>query len=208
MRRLFSSIGLVLLLAPASLAAQQGTWAIDTSHSVVEFRVRHMMISDVRGMFAKFSGTVTGDPGDPANARIDVEIDTASINTGNERRDNHLRSDDFFDAANHPSIAFRSKRIARAGDGRHHIVGDLTMRGVTKEVVLDLEEVSRIIRDSRGNERVAARATTKINRQDFGVRWSRKLDDGGLVASDEIRITLEMQLVRQPPPPPTPSTGG
>lgn len=189
---------LCLLAIPALSPA--ATYRIDPAHSSAQFTVRHMMVSNVTGAFTKLSGTVEFDPSNPAQSHIDVAIDAASIDTREPKRDAHLKSADFFDVAGHPTITFRSRKVERAGQGRLRVVGDLTIRGVTKEAVLDVEGPTPEMRDPQGRFRMGASATSQINRQDFGVSWNRTLDAGGVVVSNDVRINIEVELVRQAPP--------
>ena len=184
--------------APAAAAAPNA-WTIDTSHSQAGFAVKHMMVSTVRGSFGKTEGTVTWDGKDVSSIKADATIDTTTITTNNEKRDTHLKSPDFFDVAKFPTITFKSKRAEAAGAGKFKLIGDLTLRGVTKEVTLDVEGPSQPL-VAQGRTRIGATATTKINRQDYGVSWSRQLDGGGVVVSDEVVITLELELVKAAAP--------
>jgi len=183
---------LLLLTLPASA----GTWNIDTSHSSVQFAVRHMMVSTVRGEFTKVTGTVELDESDLSKSRIEATIDATTVDTREPKRDAHLKSPDFFDVANNPTIAFKSKSVAKAGAG-FKVTGDLTLRGVTKEVVLDVDPLSDQIKDPGGNLRTGTTARTKINRKDFGVSWNRALDAGGVVVSDEVTITIDVELIQR-----------
>jgi polyisoprenoid-binding protein YceI len=201
MKRTITRLSATLLLA-IPLVLQAATYQIDSSHSSAGFTVRHMMVANVSGAFAKLSGTVEYDPANVGQSRVEAVIDAATVNTRNEKRDEHLRSADFFDTANHPTITFRSKKVERTGEGQLRVVGDLTMRGVTKEVVLDVDGLTPEVQ-AQGAFRMGASATTRINRKDFGVSWSRALDGGGLVVSDEVRINIEVALVRKPQPPPS-----
>ena len=176
-------------LAPAA------TYRIDPAHSSAQFTVRHMMVSNVTGFFQKLSCTVEWDPNNLAQSRVEVVIEAGSVDTRNEGRDKHLRSADFFDVANNPTITYRSRRIEQAGSGKLRITGDLTLRGVTKEVVLDVEGPTPEIQ-AQGRFRMGASAATRINRKDFGVNWSGTMDSGGVVVSDEVRINLEVELIR------------
>jgi polyisoprenoid-binding protein YceI len=191
----------LLVLAAAFIfmiqpAVAQDVWNIDVSHSSVAFRVKHLMISNVRGDFGEFSGQILFDGKDYSTLKADVTIQAASINTREAKRDEHLRSDDFFDTATHPTITFKSKQVKGVDDRRFSLVGDLTMRGVTKEVVLDVE-ATPVIKGMRGETRVGASATTRINRQDYGVKYNRVLDTGGVVVGNEIQITIDLELVRE-----------
>jgi polyisoprenoid-binding protein YceI len=194
MRKIF----LCLLLTSGWALAELKQWRIDPAHSAAHFSVRHMMVSNVRGHFGKISGTAAWDPADPSKASVEVTIDVNSIDTREPKRDAHLKSPDFFDAANHPTMTFTSKRVERAGEGRLRLIGDLTIRGVTREVVFDVEGPSPEIPGPRG-ARIGATATTRINRKDFGMTWNRTLDAGGLVVGDEVQITVDVELIEVKP---------
>lgn len=170
-----------------------GTWEIDPVHSTVEFSVRHLMVSKVRGRFGRFNGTLTvGD--DPASSSVTATIDVASVDTGDPGRDEHLRSDHFLDAAAHPTITFVSSDIAAHGD-RWVVRGDLTLKGVTRPVELDLE-VNGVGADMAGGLRAGFSANTEINRRDFGIDITMPLDGGGVVVGDKVKITLEIAAAR------------
>ena len=172
------------------------TWNIDASHSQAEFAVRHMMISTVKGQFNKLEGAIEVDNENPLATTVSASIDVASVDTRDGTRDNHLRSDDFFNAEKFPKITFVSKRIERV-DGEHYsLVGDLTIRDVTREVVLDTEFEGQV-QDPWGNQRAGFTATTQINRKDFNVSFNAALETGGLVVSDKVKITLHVEAVRQ-----------
>ena len=172
------------------------TWTIDSSHAEIGFAVRHLMIATVRGRFGAMSGTVTVDETSPRNSKIDVTVDVTSIDTRQEMRDNHLRSPDFFDVATYPTIHFVSKRIEGDIDGTFRVVGDLTIRGVTREVTLAANLEGRT-RDPWGNERAGYSATGKINRHDFGLTWNQALESGGVMVGDEVKLTVDVELVHQ-----------
>ena len=178
-----------------SPAPEAPSWALDASHSHVSFAVRHMMIANVRGEFGKVSGQASYDPENPERSRVTVNIDVASINTREEKRDAHLRSADFFDAEKYPTMTFTSKAVRRRGDGLE-IVGDLTIRDTTREVKLAVEEITPTFADPWGNLRVGASARTKIRRSDFGMRWNAALEAGGVLVGDEISIQIETELMR------------
>ncbi len=161
--------------------AANSTWQIDPNHSAAQFAVRHLTISTVRGAFTKVSGTVQLDDKDIAKSSVDVTIDAASVDTRVPDRDNDLRSDHFFDVAKYPTITFKSKKVEQVGAGKLRITGDLTIHGTTKEVALDVDGPTPPVKDPWGNQRAAAMATTKINRQDFGVKWNATMDNGGVV---------------------------
>lgn len=171
------------------------TWNIDASHSIAEFAVRHMMVSTVKGRFGRLEGAIEGDEARPAASSVRATIDVASIDTHDEQRDAHLRSDDFFNAEKYPHITFVSKRVERVDEERYRIVGDLTIRDVTKEVVLDAEFEGQV-RDPYGNQRAGFSATTQINRRDFGVSFNAALETGGVIVGDKVKITLHIEAVR------------
>ena len=183
----------VALSAPALAAA----WQIDPAHSNVSFSVRHMMVSNVRGEFTKVSGTVEGDEKTPAQAVITATIDATSINTREAKRDDHLKSPDFLDVAKYPTIIFKSKKIEPSGSGQFKVTGDLTLHGVTKEVVLDVSDVTAPIKDPMGKTRAGAQASTKIDRKDFGINWSKVIDGGGLMVGDEVAISVDVEATTQ-----------
>ncbi|BCS31161.1 polyisoprenoid-binding protein [Luteitalea sp. TBR-22] len=191
-RLALAAAAVAMLATPA--AAQ--TWKIDTAHSTASFTVRHMMVSNVHGRFGKLEGTIVYDGKNVASVKADAVIDATTITTDNEKRDAHLKSPDFFDAVNHPRITFKSKRAEAVGKGKFKLIGDLTMRGKTKEVVLDVDGPTDPV-TVQNAQRIGATATTTINRQDYGVSWSRTMDGGGYVVSDEVRITLELELIKQ-----------
>ena len=181
-------------------AAQTGvagrvTWEIDPAHTNVEFAVRHLMIAKVKGRFAGVSGTIA--EGVEAGAvKIDVAIDASTIDTRDAKRDTHLTSPDFLDVAQYPSITFAGRRAERVGDGRYRLVGDLTIRGITREVSLDVTAEGRA-RDPWGNERSGYSAVTKISRRDFGLEWNVALEAGGVLVGDELEIQIEVEGIRQ-----------
>jgi polyisoprenoid-binding protein YceI len=177
--------------------AAQSVWDIDPAHSAAQFQVRHLMISNVRGEFSKMSGKVTFDGKNYAGIKAEAVIQVASINTREPKRDEHLRSADFFDAAKYPTLTFKSKRVQGIAGSKFQLVGDLTMRGVTKEAVLDVE-ATPIIKGMNEESRIGAHATTKVNRQDFGIKWNRTLDAGGLAVGDMVQIELDLELIQQP----------
>ncbi|MFN2443556.1 MAG: YceI family protein [Thermoanaerobaculia bacterium] len=196
-RRLVSLTAALILFA-LPLSAETATWVIDGAHSSAGFSVRHMMVSKVRGSFDKISGTVTGDLSSPTGVQVDVTIDASSINTGNGRRDDHLRSADFFEVEKYPAITFESKRIEKAGDG-YRMTGELTIRGVTKEVVLNVDAPAAPLKVGKA-WRTGTSAVTSVNRKDFGLTWNRALEAGGLTVGDEIEIVIDVELIRQDEP--------
>jgi polyisoprenoid-binding protein YceI len=174
-------------------------WQIDPAHSAAHFSVRHLMISNVRGEFTKLSGSAVIDPADPAKSTVEITIEAASINTREPQRDDHLRSADFFDVANHPTLTFRSKRVAALDADNFKLTGDLTIHGVTKEVNFDVEGPTASVKDPWGNIRAGVSASAKINRKDFGLVWNALTEAGGVVVGDEVKITIEAELIQQAP---------
>jgi polyisoprenoid-binding protein YceI len=187
------------VFSAASVWAQPVSWKIDSTHSSAQFSVRHMMVANVRGEFTKLNGTVVWDGKNPTGAQVDVLIDAASIDTREPKRDDHLRSADFFDVATHPTIVFRSTGIEQAAPGRLKMTGDLTMRGVTKPVVFDVTGPTDLIPDGRGGLRAGASATAKISRKEFGLAWNRAIEAGGVVVGDEVTLTIDVALVAPAP---------
>jgi len=176
-------------------AMAQSIWNIDAAHSAAQFQVKHLMISNVRGEFGKMSGTISFDGKNISSVKAEAVIEVASINTREKKRDDHLRSADFFDAATYPTITFKSKRVEGVRGNDFNLVGDLTMRGVTREITLAVE-TTPVIKGMSGESRVGAHATAKLNRQDYGIKWNRSLDAGGVVVSDEVYITLDLELIQ------------
>lgn len=188
-----------LALAAGPALAQTSTWKIDGSHTHASFSVKHLVISNVRGEFGKTEGTLTLDEADVTKSRVEATIDVASLDTREPKRDEHLRSPDFFDVAKFPKMTFRSTKVERAGEGKLKVTGDLTLRGVTRPVVLDVAGPTAEIKDPWGNARRGVSATATINRKDFGVAWS-KLIEAGPVVGDEVKIELEAELIKDQPP--------
>lgn len=179
--------------------ADKSTWTIDPAHTAVEFAVKHMMFTTVRGRFKDVKGTIEVDEQNPNNSRVDVEIAAASIDTGVADRDAHLRSADFLDVENHPTLTFRSKRVEGAmkieGD-KFRVVGDLTIRGTTIEVTLE-STYEGTGKDPWGGTRAGAQATTRIDRRDWGLKWNQALETGGILVANELKIEIEVQAVKQ-----------
>jgi polyisoprenoid-binding protein YceI len=184
------------IAAPAVMATAE-TWVIDPAHTVSGFTVRHMMITNVTGVFEVTKGTIEYTPGDPGSVKADIAIESKSVNTRITRRDQDLRSDNFFNVEKFPDITFRSKRVQNVRTDRFELVGDLTIRDVTKEVVLKVEGPSAPIKDPQGNVRVGANATTSINRKDFNVNWNKAIEAGGVVVGDEVKINIEVEAVEK-----------
>ena len=188
--------GFALPLAYSSFAATS-TWQLNPAHSSAQFAVRHLMISTVRGEFSKVTGTIQFDDADVSKSSVNVSIDTTTVNTREPGRDADLRSDHFLDVKDFPTMTFRSKKVEQAGTGKLKVTGDLTIRGVTKEVVLDVDGPTAAVKDPWGNQRVAVSATTKINRQDYGVKWNANMDGGGVVVGDDVNITIDAEMIKQ-----------
>src|SRR6187551_381436 len=177
--------------------SESNQWVIDASHSNASFSVKHMMITNVRGEFTKLEGKVSWDPSKPEATQVEAAIDVASINTRDEKRDGHLKSPDFLDAANFEKITFKSKSVKAKGSDELSITGDLTIHGVTKEVVLEVEGPSAPSTDPFGNVRIGATATTKIKREDFGLVWNAALEAGGVLVGSAVKITIDISLIQQ-----------
>jgi polyisoprenoid-binding protein YceI len=181
----------------ASASTKPTAWQIDPAHSAAHFSVRHLMISNVRGEFTKLTGTAAINALEPEKSSVEVTIDANSINTREPQRDEHLRSADFFDVANHPTLTFRSKRVQAQGADTFKVTGDLTIRGVTKEVTFDVEGPTPAVKDPWGNIRAGITATAKINRKDFGVAFNALTETGAMVVGEEVKITIEAELIQQ-----------
>jgi polyisoprenoid-binding protein YceI len=182
---------------PAS-APDPAAYELDVAHSRVGFAVRHMMVSTTRGNFDKFGGTVFIDEKEPTKSKIDVEVEVASVDTREPKRDDHLRSPDFFDAKRFPKMTFKSTAVERAASG-YKVTGDLTIKGTTKPVVLNVEPLSAEVVDSYANARRGTRATAKISRKEFGLAWDNKMANGVAVVGDEVTLELEIELVKKKP---------
>jgi polyisoprenoid-binding protein YceI len=191
-----STLFAALLFSGASAFAQTSSWDIDPVHSNVQFTVRHMAISNVSGTFHKLSGTLDLSQTDVTKSRISATIDTASLDTREEKRDGHLKSPEFFDVAKYPTITFKSKRIAQSG-GQLQMIGDLTIHGVTKEVALDVDAPTKEATDPYGMVRRGFSATTKVRRQDYGLVWSGVTKAGDAVVGDDIKIVLDIELIKK-----------
>jgi len=189
-------LALVFVLS-FSAAARADTWNIDPAHTMVEFSVRHMMISNVKGQFEKVSGTITANGTDPNSVQINAVIDANSLNTRVAKRDAHLKSPAFLDVDKYPTITFKSTKAEPDGPGKWKVTGDLTMHGVTKPVVIEVEGPTAPIKDPYGKTRAGASATTSINRKDFGVVWNQPMESGGVLVGDEVSISMEVEAVQQ-----------
>jgi polyisoprenoid-binding protein YceI len=193
------AVSVTALAAALSLpaAAATSTWQIDPNHSAAQFAVRHLAISTVRGAFTKVSGTVQLDDKDISKSSVDVTIDAASVDTRVPNRDKDLRSDHFFDVEKYPTLTFKSTKVEQLEPGKLKVTGDLTLHGVTKPVVLEVEGPTAAVKDPWGNQRAAVNATTKINRQDFGMKWNPTMDGGGLVVGNDVAITIDVEMVQK-----------
>src|SRR5690606_30884716 len=180
----------------STATTKKTTWVIDPAHTTVEFAVKHMMVTTVRGRFGQVSGTIELDEEDLTRSSAEVTIPVASIDTREEQRDAHLRSADFFDAENHPNMTFRTRSIEQAGEDEYRVTGDLTIRGVTREVVLDARLEGRAKKPT-GEEVIGLTASTSIDREDYGLKWNVALEAGGWLVGKEVRISLDVQAIRQ-----------
>lgn len=201
MNRYVSRIAVIVgmtvgLSLPAGAATS--TWQIDPQHSSAQFAVRHLGLSTVRGAFSKLSGTMIRDDQDITNSSVEVTIDVNTVDTREPDRDKDLRSERFFDVAHFPTMTFKSKKVEQVAPGKLRVTGDLTIRGTTREVTLDVDGPMAPVKDPWGNQRLAATAATKINRQDYGVKWNAKLDNGGVVVGDEVNITVDVEMIQKP----------
>jgi len=189
-------LALALALLPGLALAQAGTWSIDPSHTQSTFTVRHLVISNVRGEFGKTTGTVKLDEKDPTKSSVEATIDATTINTREPKRDEHLKSPDFFDVAKYPTITFKSTKVEKRGEGKLAVTGDLTLHGVTKPVVLDVLGPTPEVKGMMGEARRAVSASTEIDRKDFGLVWSKTVEAGPVVG-DKVKIEIEAELVKQ-----------
>jgi polyisoprenoid-binding protein YceI len=194
---ILSRLLIIALLVAAPVGAAAATWQIDPDHASVEFKVRHLMVAWVKGSFTTVSGNVEIDDADLTAAQARVSIDAASINTNNSKRDEHLRSEDFLAVADFPTITFVSSRVIAADGIPRQLIGALTIRGTTREVTLDIDELTPPIKDPWGNTRRGVTATTEIDRRDFGLTWNKALEAGGVVVGDEVKIAMDVELIRQ-----------
>ncbi|HEX4231966.1 MAG TPA: YceI family protein [Bryobacteraceae bacterium] len=173
------------------------TFTIDPAHSSANFSIRHLMITNVRGSFSNVTGTVVYDPANPSDSSIQAEIDANSLSTGDAQRDGHVKSPEFLHVEQHPKITFQSTKVEKTGDGEFKVTGNLTLHGTSKPVVLTIDGPTAETKDPWGNIRVGASATAKIKRSDFGVVWNATLETGGVALSDDLKIELELSLVKQ-----------
>ena len=191
----FIVLAITIVFGAFGVQAQNTKWNLDRSHSSIKFSVSHMVVSEADGKFGDFTVNVASDKDDFSDAKIDVSIKASSINTDDAKRDEHLRSADFFDVANHPTITFKSKSMKKSGNGTYKLSGDFTMRGVTKPITLDVKYGGK--QKSPWGQTVAGfKITGKINRKEFGVSWSKMLDQGGAVVGDEVELTANIEITK------------
>jgi polyisoprenoid-binding protein YceI len=195
MNRLIRILTATLLLMLPTLAFAS-TWTIDPAHSSVGFKVRHLMVSNVKGVFGKVTGVVDIDDRDVTKSKASATIETASIDTGLAKRDTHLKSADFLDVAKFPVMTFAATKVVPSGEGKLKVIGDLTLHGVTRSVTLDVEGPSQVAKDPMGNIRRGASAETKINRKDFGLTWNKAMETGGVLVGDEVIISIELEMIK------------
>ena len=196
MHRIVRLAAIALFIAAPALAGTT-TWQIDPDHTSAQFAIRHLMVSTVRGTIGPVTGTVTIDDADLTKSTVTAAIDAKGIDTRNQKRDDHLRSPDFFDVAKYPTLTFTSKKVEKASDGHYRVIGDLTIHGVTKEAVLDVSGSPTPMQDPFGNTKLGGSATTRINRKDFGLNWSKSLDGGGVMLGDDVDITIDVELLKK-----------
>jgi polyisoprenoid-binding protein YceI len=203
-RAFFAIAAFALVLGAAGAGAQTAApagddvWMIDTSHSSAQFATKHMLVSTVRGNLGPVKGTVRWDGKNVRTAQVDATIDVGGLSTANQKRDDHLRSGDFFDAANHPTITFKSRRVEPGADGRFKLIGDLSIRGNTREVALDVEGPTPPVK-VRNAYRSGASASGKISRKEFGLIWNNLMETGGAVVGDDVQMTIDVELIKQAP---------
>jgi polyisoprenoid-binding protein YceI len=186
---------LSLLVLPPLVSAE--TWSIDPEHSQVGFKIRHMMITNVKGNFPAFCGTVEIDDKDLTKSKVEASIETASINTNISKRDEHLRSPDFFDVAKYPLMTYVSTKVEKSGEGKLRVIGNLTLHGVTREVILHVEGPTAAFTDPWGNLRRGVSASAKVNRKDFGLNWNTAIESGGVLVGEEVAIEIELEMIKK-----------
>jgi polyisoprenoid-binding protein YceI len=195
MKKIKAILATALMLA-TGIASAQTEWKVDASHSSVKFAVNHMVVSEVEGSFKKFDAVIKSEKEDFTNAQIEFLIDVNSIDTDNEMRDGHLKADDFFNAAKFPQIKFKAKSLKKISGNKYKLIGDMTIRDVTKPVELDVI-YGGTIKDPYGNFRAGFKVTGAINRFDYGLKWNQMLEAGGAVVDEEVRFTANIELIRQ-----------
>jgi polyisoprenoid-binding protein YceI len=184
------------MTAATATASTFTTWNIDPAHSTAEFKVKHMMISNVKGTFKGLTGVLKIDETDPTRSSIEASIPVSTLSTGDDQRDGHLKSADFFDAEKFPTMTFKSTEVGRTSPGEHAVVGELTLHGLTQTVSFAVEGPSEPGKDPWGNTRIGLSATTRINRKDFGLAWNSTLESGGILVGEDITITLDVQFIK------------
>lgn len=192
------TVAALLVFASLPCRAQTTAWQVDPAHTNSQFAVKHLGVSTVRGAFTKTTGQVQLDEKDLTKSQVDITVDTTTLDTRNETRDKDVKSPNFLDVATYPTMTFKSKRITSADNGKLKLTGDLTLHGVTREVTFDIDGPTPAIKDPWGFLRRGASATATINRQDFGVNYNKTLDTGGLVVSNEVQITIDIEFIRKP----------
>jgi polyisoprenoid-binding protein YceI len=195
MKRFICLLVGLALLSPLTVLAS--TWEIDPNHTTMQFKVRHLMISNVKGGFDKFRGMLSLDDKDITKSKVEVVIETASVNTNIKKRDDDLRSPNFFDAAQFPTMTFTSTKVEKAGENGLKIIGNLTIKGTTRTVVLVVDGLTPEVKDPWGGIRRGASASTTIKRRDFGLTWNKTMDNGGAVVGEDVAIQLEVEFVRK-----------
>ena len=186
----------IAAICQLSSSAMASTWTIDPDHSNVQFKIRHLMIANVKGVFGKVKGAVRIDEKDMSKSAVDVTIEIDSINTGVAKRDAHLKSVEFFDAAKYPTMSFVSRKVTQSGKGKLKVLGVLSIHGISRDVVLDVEGPTKEMKDPWGGIRRGASATAKINRMDFGITWNKTLETGGVMIGDAVFISLEIEMIK------------
>ncbi len=198
MENLFMRIRLLLLSSVLFLNnAYAADYEIDSTHANASFSIRHLMVSNVKGDFANIAGKISYDEKSPEKSLVEATVEINTIDTKNQKRDEHLKGGDFFDAAKFPLMTFKSKKVEKAGEGKLKAIGDLTIRGVTKEVALDIEGPSAEIKDPWGNVKRGASATTTINRKDFGLTWNKALETGGVAVGEEVKVVIDLEMTKK-----------
>jgi polyisoprenoid-binding protein YceI len=195
-RWLLPALALAQLLSAHLLSAQPGNWHIDPLHSLAAFSVRHMMISTVHGQFGGVKGNVVYDPKKPSASTVEATIDCSTVNTGETKRDSDLKGSEFFDVQHYPVMKFKSSRVEVAGPGALKITGSLTINAITRTVILNVDGPNGPIKDTQGREKLGLNATTKISRKDFGILYNPVMETGGVAVSDEVQISLDIELIR------------
>lgn len=194
MKKTFVALFGALLMSSPAFATD---YEIDAQHASANFSIRHLMVSNVHGQFSNLAGKVSYDPANPGASKVEATVDANTIDTKNTKRDEHLKSPEFFDVTKFPAMKFVSKKVEKEGAGKLKVTGDLTIHGVTKEIVLDVDGPTDEIKDPWGNFRRGISATAKLNRKDFGLAWNKALETGGVVVGDEVSITLDLEIMRK-----------